>query len=182
MDIMNDVKISLDNNPELTDSIKGNIYELILIFHEKFTKVKLDNLKSKLETLKILKLSKFVNPGVSMYDIKKNIIYLNISEMQKGYDMKHILMFELINIIASTDEYTGFNVDEKYKALNIGYTEILTNFLVGNDSELSVYQFEASTANLVSVLVGTETFFQAYFTNDFEVLASKMVEMGVVIS
>lgn len=182
MDIMNDIKISLSNNPELTDSVKGNIYELIAIFHEKFKQVNLDNLKNKLETLKIVKIGKFVNPSVSMYDFKKNIIYLNASEMQKGYDMKHVLMYELINVISSTNEYTGFNVDDKYKALNIGYTEILANFLVGNDGEVSIYQLEAATANLLSILVGIDTLFEAYFTNNFEILAKKIVDMGVVVA
>lgn len=182
MDVMENIKKSLDSNPSLTVAVKGNIYELALIFHEKLEKVDLSRLTSKLETLNIIKLSKFVNPGVSMYDYKQNIIYLNASEMQKGYDMKHVLMYELINIISSTDSYTGFNVDDKYKALNIGYTEILTNYLVGNDSNISVHQYEAATANMISILVGVDTLFDAYFNNNFEILATKMIEVGVVVA
>ncbi len=179
MDIMNNIKVALEQNPELTQAVRGNIYELALIFHEKLPEVDLTNFINKLETLKIIKLSKFIKPGaVSMYDCKTNVIYFNSSEMNKGYDMRHVLMFELINVVASNGEYSGFNADDKYKVLNIGYTEILANFLVGNESDISLYAPEASTVNMLSIIVGIDTFYQAYFTNNFEILAAKMVEMG----
>ncbi len=179
MDIMNNIKVSLEQNLELSQGVKANIYELSLIFHEKLPNVNLEKYSERLETLKIIRLSRFIKPGVvSMYDCRKNIIYLNSSEVEKGYDMKHVLMYELINVISSNDIYTGFNIDDKYKALNIGYTEILANFLVGNDSDISLYSQEAATVNMMSVLVGIETFYEAYFRNDFNLLAAKMVEMG----
>jgi hypothetical protein len=151
-----------------------------MIFREKLPEISLDNYCKKLETLKIIKLSKFIKPGiVSMYDCRKNIIYFNTSEVEKGYDMKHVLMFELINVISSNDEYSGFNVDDKYRVLNLGYTEILANFLVGNDSEMALYSHEAATVNMMSILTGIDVFYQAYFKNNIELLAEKMVEMGV---
>ena len=113
-----------------------------------------------------------------MYDCKTNIIYLNSSEMDKGYDMRHVLMFELINVVSSNGEYSGFNEDDRYKVLNIGYTEILANYLVGNESDIQLYAPEASTVNMLSIIVGIDAFYQAYFKNDFEILAAKMVEMG----
>lgn len=180
MDIMNDIKVSLEQNLELSQAVKGNIYELSLIFHEKLPEVELNKYCKRLETIKIIKLSKFIKPGVvSMYDCRKNIIYFNSSEIEKGYDMKHVLMFELINVISSNGEFTGFNYDEKYNILNLGYTEILANFLVGNDSEIALYGHEAATVNMMSILTGIDVFYQAYFKNDIELLASKMVELGV---
>ena len=179
MDIMNEIKVALEQNPELTQAVRGNIYELALIFHEKLPEVDLTNFAKKLESIKIIKLSKFIKPGaVSMYDCKTNVIYLNSSEMDKGYDMRHVLMFELINVAASNGEYTGFNEDDRYKVLNIGYAEILANYLVGNEGEVPLYAAEASTVNMLSVIVGIDAFYQAYFKNDFEILAAKMVEMG----
>lgn len=179
MDIMNEIKVSLEQNPELTQGVKGNIYELSMIFHEKLPDVDLKNYINKLETLKIIKLSKFIKPGiVSMYDCKKNIIYFNSSELEKGYDVKHLLMFELINVIASNGEYTGFNYNDRFKALNLGYTELLANYLVGNEGEQAVYAPEAATVNMMSILTGIDVFYQAFFTNDADILASKMIEMG----
>ena len=179
MNIMDNIRVSLEQNLELSQGVKANIYELSQIFNEKFPSINLDRYCSKLETLRIIKLSKFIKPGlVSMYDCKKNIIYINSSEVEKGYDMKHVLMFELINVISSNDIYTGFNIDDRYKVLNIGYTEILANYLVGNDSDIALYSQEAATVNMMSILVGIDTFYQAYFTNNFDILAAKMVEMG----
>ena len=179
MDIMNEIKVALEQNPELTQAVRGNIYELALIFHEKLPEVDLTNFTRKIESIKIIKLSKFIKPGaVSMYDCKTNVIYLNSSEMNKGYDMRHVLMFELINVAASNGEFTGFNEDDKYIVLNLGYTEILANYLVGNEGEVPLYATEASTVNMLSIIVGIDTFYQAYFQNNFEILAAKMVEMG----
>ena len=42
-------------------------------------------------------------------------------------------MREILNIITAKDNYTGFNQDNIFEALNVGYTEMLANFLVGND-------------------------------------------------
>lgn len=45
-------------------------------------------------------------------------------------------MFAILTIIsASNNGSYGFDNDGKLKVLNVGITEILTNFLVGNESE-----------------------------------------------
>ena len=44
-------------------------------------------------------------------------------------------MFAVLTIITAKDNFYGFDTDGKLKALNIGITEMITNFLVGNDGE-----------------------------------------------
>ena len=53
MDIMNQVKESLNRNSNISDSVKENLMELINIFHEKFPNISLENLKNMLESLVI---------------------------------------------------------------------------------------------------------------------------------
>ena len=46
-------------------------------------------------------------------------------------------MVGLLNIISSKGKYSGFNENNKLEALNIGFTEMLADFLVGNGSEVN---------------------------------------------
>lgn len=180
MVMIDDIRDSLNRNKKLTKEIKANIFELVLIFNKKYPDVSLENLNKKIETLKIIKGSKYVNNRISEYNVRDNTIYLNKSEIDKGYDMKHILMFEILNIITCNDEFTGFNVDNRFRALNAGYTEIVANYLVGNSGELLVYPEQAVTANLISVLIGSNNIAQAYFQNDIDCLINSFKKAGVV--
>lgn len=181
MDILDKIKLSLDNNDNLSEEVKNNIFELVILFNQKFKEVNLENLCERLKTIKILKTSKFINKDVSLYDFRNNIIYFNISEISKGYDMKHVLMFELINVISSTHYQMGFNANNQFEALNTGYTEILANYVVPNESEKMLYPKEAIEANLISTMVGADNLFNSYFTNNAKALVSCFVNAGVQI-
>lgn len=161
------IKKSLNSNLYLTDDIKENLYELTEIFNNQFPEVDLTNLEEKLKTLQIEKGSKFIVRGLSQYNPIENKIMITLSQLDNDTDCKHILMRELLNVITSKDNFTGFNNDNKYNALNIGYTEILANLLVGNES-VNEYENEVIAADLMLTLIGEEYVFKAYFNNDIK--------------
>lgn len=175
---LEDIKVALDSNPNLTDEIRDNLYSLTFIFNKEFPNIDLSNLFNHLKTLKIEKSSKFVNKRVSKYNCMTNTLELNLEKMNEGYDMKHVLMFELLNMITNNNEYTGFNKNDKFRALNAGYTEMIANYLVGNDSDISYLEDEVISTNMISYIVGSETMFDAYFNNDATLLTNKMLEKG----
>ena len=121
------IKNTLDTNTYLSQEMKDNIFELVVLFNKNFNQIALNNFNERLKTLKIEKISSFLSKRVSRYDIHKNTIYFNDKELKKDYDVRHILMLELINIISSNNEFSGFNYEDKFEALNIGYTEMLAN-------------------------------------------------------
>ena len=175
---LEDVKVSLDNNPNLDNELRDSIYGLVDLFHHTYPNVSLNNLCTWLKTLQIKKSSKFVNKKVSRYDFRNNILEFNIEKINEGYDMKHVLMCELLNIITNNGEMTGFNKDNEYRALNAGYTEILTNNLVGNESDVSNLEPEVISTNMIAIIVGNDTMFNAYFNNDAELITRTMLEKG----
>jgi len=181
MDILEDIRTSLENNKNITKEVSDGIFELVVIFHNNFPNVKLDNLSKRLKTLKIEKTSKFEKSHISNYSFKKNIIYFNSDEISKEYDAKHIMMFEILNIITATDNQIGFNTDNRFVALNAGFTEIIANYLVGNNGEKAVYPDEATMANLITTMVGFENMLYAYFNNDSKSLLNNLMEAGVKI-
>ena len=89
------------------------------------------------------------------------------------------MMFELLNIITSNDVQTGFNTDNRFIALNVGFTEILANYLVGNSGEKLLYPDEAIMTNIITTVVGFENMLYAYFNNDSKYLLNKLMETGV---
>lgn len=176
---LDNIKNVLESNPNITREIKDNLIELIVVFNNKFPMVSLDNLESHLKDLKIKRSSKFFNNDISMYDYKSNILYFNQNRMTDDYDFRHILMFELLNIISSNKYQTGFNVDSKFEALNIGYTEILANYLVGNSGEKLIYPNEAIMANMIGIIAGNDNLFESYFNNNPKILLNALMKAGV---
>ncbi|MCM1371364.1 MAG: hypothetical protein NC181_05730 [Clostridium sp.] len=177
--MLDEIRNNLDSNLNLSREVKANLFELIVIFNNKFPNVNLENLNKRMKTFRVEKCDKFMNNDISMYDFRKNILYLNTREFEKKYDIRHVLMFELLNIITSNNYQMGFNTDGRFEALNIGYTEILANSLVGNNGEVQLFPEEATLANMISVVVGFDNMFNAYINNDSRILLNKMVEAGV---
>ncbi len=175
---LEDVKKALDMNPNLTDELRDNIFGLINIFNSKYPDVSLNNLVNNLQTLNIIKSNKFVNKRISKYNFLTNTIEFNISKIEEGYDMKHMLMYELLNVITNNGKMTGFNLNDKYRALNAGYTEMLANNLVGNDSDISNLESEVISTNIVALIIGEDTIFKAYFNNDANMLTNALLEKG----
>lgn len=166
--MLSKINEALDSNVYLTNDIKENIKELMTLFIEKFPEVDLTNFLDKCKNLQIEKGSKYLVKNLSDYNPIENKIRFCLYRLDDS-DCKHLLMRELLNVITSKDNYTGFNVGNEYQALNIGYTEILANLLVGNDS-VCEYEDEMIAADLMMSLIGTEKIFNAYFNNDINVI------------
>ncbi len=176
---LEDVFKAIDSNQNIDNNVKENIKELINIFNSTFPNIDLFNFAKRIMNLKIEKSNKFINKRVVKYNHKTNILEFNIDEINKGYDMKHILMHGLLNIISSNDIQTGFIYNDKFKALNAGYTEILTNNLIGNDADLSYLDDEVISTNLIALMIGNDVLFEAYFNNDTKKLVKALVSEGV---
>ena len=125
---------SISSNANLTDSLKENFKELITIFHQNFKGVSLDNFNERIKGLDIKKGSKYLIKDAIEYKPLENILYINEEELNK-VDAKHELMYALITIISAKDNYFGFDKDGSLTAFNVGLTEMIANFLVGNESE-----------------------------------------------
>ena len=176
------IKNTLDTNTYLSQEMKDNIFELVVLFNKNFNHIALDNLNERLKTLKIERISSFLSKRVSKYDIYKNTIYFNDKELKRNYDVRHILMLELINIISSNKDFSGFNYEGKFEALNIGYTEMLANYLVGNEGEEMIYPHEAVMVNLLSIIIGEDVLEKAYFQNDYRLLLDTVKKVGIELA
>lgn len=161
---LDEIRNTLDANAGLRD-IKDNIMELVVIFHDKFPQISLANLNERLKSLRFTKGSNLLIRNSSFYDPITNEILINKSKLNQNIDFKHVLMRELLNVITAKDNYTGFNKENAYEALNIGYTEILANYLVGNEYD-SEYEDEIIATNMIAGVVGDDALFFSYFTND----------------
>lgn len=176
------IKNTLEMNKYLSSELKDNLFELIVVFHKEFPEITLENLNNKLKELKIEKINSFLTKKISKYDAKKNTIYFNAKELVKEYDARHLLMFELLNMITTSPELNGFDLDGKFEALNIGYTEVLANYLVGNNGEEQIYPHEALMANLLSIAIGDETMKTAYFQNNYKLLLDNAKKVGIELA
>ena len=153
--------------------------ELIVVFSKFFPNVDLTNLNKRLEDLKVVKLNKLVSNDIIDYNSVDNELLFNKDKIMQDYDLKHVLMHGLLRIITAHDNTFGFDQNNHFIALNIGYTEIVTNFIIGNDSELTLFDDEVIATNLIADIIGHDTLFQAYFTNNSNLLAQTLIDKGV---
>ena len=171
----NEIKVILDGNSYITEEVKDNLLELITIFNENFKDVSLETLKNRLKTLKIKRESMYLAKLPCEYKPFNNEIIINVGRFEEC-DARHWLMHALLGIITAKDNYYGFNnPEDTLVALNEGYTEILTNNLVG-DVENNFFTDEMVITNLISKAIGEDVLYDAYFSNDYEKVLKAMIE------
>lgn len=177
--MVEEIEAVLNENLWLTQELKIHFLELIAIFHKQFPTVSLENLKNRLKTLKIESLNRYVSTEISKYDPTLNVLSINQEKLGRDVDAKHILMYELLSIMTAKDNYTGFNFNHQFEALNIGYTEILTNYLVGNETEEFIHSDEIIATNLISISIGNDILLHAFFNNDYMTLTKSLIDAGI---
>lgn len=177
MDNLELIKLSLQNNPNIDNSVKEKLYTLVTIFHNKLPQINLTKLSEKLKTVSFGKIGKFERRGNYCYDVFKNQILLS-SNIEGDYDIDHILMKAILEMATSTNKFTGFNSDERLSALNLAYNEILANYIIGNEGESDLEE-EMLIVNLLSHIVGKDTMFNSYFTNNGEPIIKAMQDAEV---
>lgn len=180
MSFLEEIRISLKSNPNLTDEIRNKLFELIIVFNKKMPDINLSRLNEKLKTVKLGKLSKFERKGTYYYDVFKNEILFS-KDLESNYDIDHLLTKAILQMSTSTETFTGFNSDDRLRALNLAYTEILANYIVGNEGDSDLEE-EMLVTNLLSHIVGKDTMFNSYFTNNGEPIIKAMqdAEVGLI--
>lgn len=177
---LDEVFKTLEKNEFIEKEVKADIAELVIIFNRFFPNISLNNLNTRLKDLKIDRTNKFVSNKIVNYLPLKNVLSFNVSEVKKDYDMRHVLMHGILCILTAHDDTYGFDQNNKLTALNVGYTEILTNFIVGNSKELTLFDDEVIATNLIAELVGNDVLFEAYFTNNPSLVANALVSEGEI--
>ena len=169
------IKTTLNANENITSEVKDNLLELITIFNDNFKDIDLANLNERLKTLIIKRESMFLVKLPCKYNPYTNELLINLGLFEEC-DAKHWLMHALLGMITAKDNYYGFNNEENtLVALNEGYTEIITNNLVG-DVENNFFTDEVIMTNLISKAVGADTMYNAYFNNDSKSIVRAMIE------
>lgn len=167
------IKETLDANTFITDEVKNNLFELVIIFNNKYPDVDLSNLNNRLATLNISSANQYITKEAADYNIKNNTILINTKKIEEdGYDVKHLLMAQLLKITTVNGNNYGFDNNNALTALNIGITELIASNLVGNDINIEQnphawrYADEMITANLITHVVDSDELTKAYFNND----------------
>lgn len=169
------IKNTLNKNQNITPEVKENLLELIELFHKKFPDIDLNNLNERLKTLIIRRESMFLVKLPCEYNPHTNEILINLGRFEES-DARHWMMHCLLGVMTAKDTYYGFNnEDDKLVALNDGYTEMMTNYLVG-DVEDNFFFDEIVIANLIGKIIGEDILFDAYFSNDSKKVLEAMIK------
>lgn len=180
MSFLEEIRMSLKSNPNLTDGVRDKLFELIINFNKKMPDINLSRLNENLKTVKFGKISKLERKGTYYYDVFKNEILIS-KDAEGNYDIDHILTKAILQMSTSTKTFTGFSSDDRLRALNLAYTEILANYIIGNEGDSDLEE-EVLVTNLLSHIVGKDTMYNSYFTNNGEPIIKAMqdAEVGLI--
>ena len=101
-------------------------------------------------------------------------VVLGAEEAYKILKRKYDLQLYIVGDGPDIDNYKNNSL----YALNIGFTEMLANSIIGNEG-LSDFEEEVLVTNLVSKIIGRDIMFDAYFNNDAEIILKKLLEAEV---
>ena len=174
---LDNIKKSLEENQNIDNDIKKKIYNLVELFTKKMPNIDLTRLCDKLRTFKFGSISKYEKCGVYRYDCINNEILFS-SKLKEDYDIDHLLMKAILEMSTNNDKFTGFNSNELLYALNLAYTEILANYIIGNEGESDLEE-EVLLTNLISLIVGKDEMLNAYFTNNGDIIIKAMQDAEV---
>lgn len=178
MDVLDQIKTNLDNNQTLQQDIKGDMMQLIELFHNTFPDVKLDTLNNRIQSVQVSKMNLYDRRGPVIYDSVNNEILFSKKSLEGDYDAKHMMMKGIIGLISACDNYYGFNKNNSLAALNLGITEMIANTLVGNEG-ICDFEEELLATNLICKIIGRDIMFDAFFNNDAETVFKKLLEAEV---
>ena len=177
MDILDSIKESINSNPNLDNTIKTKLFELIIIFNNKFPNIKLNKFNELVKTVKIGRIGKYETLGTSFYNVQENEMLFSPNRLEKiDYNLDNLFMKIILSMITSNGTYSGFNSDPSLNALNSAYEEILANYLVGS-SEVSDQEEEMIITNIVGHIIGVDKLFDAYFSNNGKMILDILEEI-----
>ena len=127
------VRFALEKNEVLTEEVKSDLFELALLFHKNYPDISLDRLSTRLETVKVEVVSKFIREDALYYNHITNTIQINAKELEKTNNAKHIMMTALLHMITKVR-----NDDHLLSGFRDGFASIIANNLVGSVED--VYQ------------------------------------------
>ena len=129
MDILDSIKESIESNKNIEKDIKTKLFELIIIFHNRFPDIKLDRFNELVKTVKLGRIGKYESLGTSFYNVRDNEILFSPNRLNNiDYDLDNLFMRIVLSMITSTGTYSGFNSDPDLHALNSAY--VLINYLM----------------------------------------------------
>lgn len=126
MNQIDDIVKNLSLNESLSDDIKQNFLELILIFNRQFQNVDLTLLKERIKSLKLRPISEYLCSNTFRYDVNDNVLFFNEEKLKNEEDGKKTMMKGLLQVISNRfDERNNI-----LAAFNQGIDEIIANNLV----------------------------------------------------
>lgn len=126
MNQIDEIVNNLSLNENLSDDIKQNFLELILIFNRQFQNVDLTLLNERIKSLKLRPISGYLCSNTFRYDVNDNVLFFNEEKLKNAENGKSTMMEALLQVISN-------RMDEKNNilaAFNQGMDKMIAKNLV----------------------------------------------------
>ena len=169
---MTDLKILIENNPNIEYSLIDKVIECVGLIINKYP-IAYRNLYNNLETITI----RYTNiedrlrlKGIgadSCYNCEENLMLLN-EEFVNSEDYKHILIHELLHVASFNENNMGFEslYAKKGLSFNEGMTEHLKQEILNDNTKgFYIYSNDINNIMLLSTIIPIEKLTNLYFTD-----------------
>lgn len=179
---VDDVLKTIDNNENLSLEIKENFKDLLTVYTNNVSNVDLETINTKIANLKIeASDNKYIIKEPVKYVDLDNAIYVNLSEANKDYDYRYLLMRELMLLQTYKDDISKQRNND-LGPIYEGYASICANVLVGNDSSINLYEDEMITVNILAQIVDEKSIEELFINNNSNLLFDNLAKSGTNIN
>lgn len=176
------VETALNHNATLNSPegqvVKQTILSMISKLTTSFPSLSVDLLASRLPTVTISATKKYTDDQKNIYDIPNNQLRFT-SEIE--YDFENLMCQELVQmaIIRTKRENTGKISDVPFDVIDAGMSQMIANYVVGNDSEKEPNLEERHICNLMDQICNGQLL-EAFLRDDVIRIKQQVMEHNMV--
>lgn len=160
-------------NKLLSSEVMGDVESIVSIILSSpiASYIDVNTIRKNVATLNVREANNALEPVV--YNSSENLINIDTNNIDQ-FDSKFLLTKSLLSLVSNKDKSSGLTKINGLKAIDEGIRDNIAESLVGNESELSMYDDEKIIVRLLESIYGNEILLDSFFNNKPEMLLDKM--------
>lgn len=162
-------------NKSLSSEVMGDVENIVSIILSSPIAPYIDTntIRQNVATLNVKEANNTLEPIV--YNSRENVINVDANKIDE-FDSKFLLTKTLLGLMSnkSKEKLSGLTKVNGLKAIDEGIRDNIAESLVGNESEISMYDDEKIIVRLLGEIYGEDVLLESFFDNNPEMLLDKM--------
>lgn len=170
---MNKLTLAIEDNPNLSESFKGNLVVLANTVIATFPQYDYSYFKERLSNLKIV--GDNALDTYTSYNVGSNTLTMNKTRMlEDNVDVQNVFLQNMLSICTHKEEMPG-----KLRGFNDGMSKTIATMIVGDEGHKSKNVLEAHAVGLLSKVIGGDELLDSYMKDDINIVLESLSKSGI---